>query len=136
MCVNFEVTDARKPVISVRNGCKNGSMTVFKPDGAGKILNDRKTIEKIVEILNTAKGFDIVDENGAYVLDATIGEMRRQAGKVYAAAEVEETGEVISDIKWKKALSQAAQKYEEGTKDFYAEAGREGHAATTMRPRV
>ena len=52
MCVNFEVTDAREPVISVKNACKNRSMAVFKPDGARKVLDDRKAIGKIVEILN------------------------------------------------------------------------------------
>ena len=35
MNVNFEVTDTKRAILSVRKGCGNGSMIVFTPDGKG-----------------------------------------------------------------------------------------------------
>ena len=45
MNVNFEVTDTKRAILSVHEGCGNGSMIVFTPDGKGKIVNDTKCIE-------------------------------------------------------------------------------------------
>ena len=47
MKVNFEVTDTKRAILSVHNGCGIGSMIVFTPDGKGKIVNDKKCIEQV-----------------------------------------------------------------------------------------
>ena len=44
-------------------------MIVFTPDGRGKIINDKKCIEHVQQIMGTTPGFDIVYERGAHVLD-------------------------------------------------------------------
>ena len=37
MNVNFEVTDTKRAILSVHEGCGNGSMIVFTPDGRVKL---------------------------------------------------------------------------------------------------
>ena len=39
MNVNFEVTDTKRAILSLHQGCGNGSMIVLTPDGKGKILS-------------------------------------------------------------------------------------------------
>ena len=41
----FEVTDTKRAILSVHQGCGNGLMIVFTLDGKGKIMNDTKCIE-------------------------------------------------------------------------------------------
>ena len=82
--VNFEVTDTKRAILSVHKGCDTGSMIVFTPDGNGKIVNDKKCIEQVKQIMESAPGFDIVYDRGAYVfyLDvndgAYVNDERRQ----------------------------------------------------------
>ena len=56
MNVNFEVTDTKCAFLSVRKGCGNGSMSVFTPDGRGKIVNDKSCIEQVQEIMEKPQG--------------------------------------------------------------------------------
>ena len=74
MDVNFEVTDTKRAVLSVHEGCGNGSMIVFTPDGRGKIFNDKKCIQQVQQIMETTPGFDIVYDRGAYVLDVDVND--------------------------------------------------------------
>ena len=67
MNVNFEVTDTQRAILSVHKGCGNGSMIVFTPDGKGKIVNDKKCIEHVKQIMESTPGFDIVYDRGANV---------------------------------------------------------------------
>ena len=68
MNVNFEIADTKRAILSVQKGCGNGSMIVFTPDGQGKIVNDKKCIERVKQIMESTPGFDIVYDRGAYVL--------------------------------------------------------------------
>ena len=74
MSVNFEVTDTKRAILSVHTGCGNGSMIVFAPDGRGKIINDKRCIEHVQQIMGTTPGFDIVYDRGAYVLDVDVND--------------------------------------------------------------
>ena len=65
MRVSFEVTDATRPILSVRKGVDIGAMTIFKLCGEGKIIRDAAAIQKITKNLRND-----VYENGAYVLDS------------------------------------------------------------------
>ena len=55
MNVNFEVTDTKRAILSAHNGCGNGSMIVFTPDGRGKIINDTRCIERVQQIMETTQ---------------------------------------------------------------------------------
>ena len=46
-------------------------MTIFKPYGHGRIIQDKKAIQNNTKILDRIQGFDISHENGAYILDMT-----------------------------------------------------------------
>ena len=72
MNVNFEVTDTKCAILSVHKGCGSGSMIVFTPEGKGKIVNDKKCIEQVKQIMDSTPGFDIVYDRGAYVLDVDV----------------------------------------------------------------
>ena len=74
MNVNFEVTDTKHAILPVHEGCGNGSMIVFTPDRRGKIVNGKKSIEQVQQILETTPGFDIVFDRGAYVLDVDVND--------------------------------------------------------------
>ena len=74
MSVNFEVTDTKRAILSVHEGCGNGSMIVFTPDGKGKIANDTKCIEQVKQIMGTTPGFDMVCDRGAYVFDVDVND--------------------------------------------------------------
>ena len=64
MNVNFEVTDTKRAILSVHKGCGNGSMIVFTPDGQGKLVNAKKCIEQMKQIMESTPGFDIVYDRG------------------------------------------------------------------------
>ena len=53
MSVHFEVTDTKRAIMSVHKGCGNGCMIVFNPDGRGKIINDKRCIEHVQQIMET-----------------------------------------------------------------------------------
>ena len=74
MNVNFEVTDTKRAILSVHTGCGNGSVIVFTPDGKGKIVNDKKCIEQVKQIMESTPEFDIVHDRGAYMLDVDIND--------------------------------------------------------------
>ena len=44
-------------------------MTRIKPYGHGRIIQDKEAIQNSTKILDHIQGFDILHENGAYVLD-------------------------------------------------------------------
>ena len=64
MRVNFKVTDATRPILSVKKGADTGAMTNFKPCGEGKTIREATAIQKITQILRHD-----VHGNGAYLLD-------------------------------------------------------------------
>ena len=110
MNVNFEVTDTKRPILSVHRGCGNGSMIVFTPDGKGKIVNDKKRIEQVKQIMGSTPGFDIVYDIGAYVLDVDVND------GLYVINERQQSEHnsgisfpVIRKEYWERALSQAQQ---------------------------
>ena len=74
MNVNCEVTDTKRAILSVHKGCGNGSKIVFTPDGKGKIVNDTKWIDQVIQIMASTPGFDIVYDRGAHVLDADVND--------------------------------------------------------------
>ena len=47
MRVNFEVTDATTPILSVKQGAGSGAMTFFNPYGRGRFIRDAAGIKKI-----------------------------------------------------------------------------------------
>ena len=65
--VNFEVTEATRPIVSVKQGADCGAMTFFKPHGGKRIMRDKEAIQNITKILRFTQGFDIVHENAANV---------------------------------------------------------------------
>ena len=74
MNVIFEVTNTKRAILSVHRGCGNGSMIVFTPDGRSKIVNSKKCIEQVKEIMESTPGFDFVYDKGAYVLDVDVND--------------------------------------------------------------
>ena len=65
--VNFEVTEATRPIVSVKLFADCGAMTFFKPYGGKRIIRDKEAIQNITKILHSTQGFEIVHENGANV---------------------------------------------------------------------
>ena len=107
MNVNFEVTDTKSASLSVHKGCGNVSMIVFTPDGRGKIINDKRRIEHVQQIMDETPGFDIVFDRGAYVLDVDVnggvhvndgGRKSQHSGITFPVARTEQ---------WERASSQA-----------------------------
>ena len=69
MSVNFEVTHATGSMLSVKNCTDSEAITIFKPYDGGRIIKDACAIQNMMTILDDTMGFDIVNENGANVLD-------------------------------------------------------------------
>ena len=76
MNVNFlRSLTQKRATLSVHEGCGNGSMIVFTPDGKGNIVNDTKCIiEHVKQIMASTPGFDIVYDRGAYVFDVDVND--------------------------------------------------------------
>ena len=109
----MNVTDTKRALVFVHKGCGNGSMIVFSSDGKGKIVNGKKCIEQVKQIMESTPGFDIVYDRGAYVLDVDVND------GVYVNDErrqfEHESGisfPVIRKEYWERALSQAQQDHE------------------------
>ena len=49
-------------------------MIMFTPDGSGKIINDKRCIEHVQQVMERTPGFDIVYDRGAYVLDGDVND--------------------------------------------------------------
>ena len=86
---------------------------VFTPDGKAKIVNDKKCIEQVKQIMESTPGFDIVYDRRAYVLDVDVND------GVYVNDERRQFEHdsgicffVIRKEHWERALSQAQQDYE------------------------
>jgi len=73
MHAEFQVTDCTRPVLSVKERRDKMQATVFSP-GLCKIVKDPKAIQQIEEILRRTPGFDIVEEQGAFVLDGELAD--------------------------------------------------------------
>ena len=56
MNVNCEVADTKRAILSVRNCCCNGSMVVFTPDGKSEIVNEKKCIEQVKQMMGSTPG--------------------------------------------------------------------------------
>ena len=113
MNVNFEVTDTKRAILSAHNGCGNGSMIVFTPDGRGKIINDTRCIERVQQIMETTPGFDIVYDRGAYVLDVDVNDgvcLNDERRKFENDSEI--SFPVMRTEYWERALNQAQQDHE------------------------
>ena len=113
MNVNFEVTDAKRAILSVQKGCGNGSMIVFTPAEKGKSVNDNKCNEQVKQIMESIPGFDIVHDRGAYLLDVDVND------GVYVNDEKRQfehdsgtSFPVIRKEYWERALSQVQQDHE------------------------
>jgi hypothetical protein len=76
MKVGFGVTDAKRPILSVKKGAELGSMTIFAPDAAGPgrsmIINDPDAIDEILRVMKRTPGLRIDVENNSYVVDAGV----------------------------------------------------------------
>ena len=74
--IGFEVTDAKRTILSVKQSAAHGAMTIFSPDYTGtkssKIITDKDAIAKIMDILKTTRGVTIECEDNSYVIDATV----------------------------------------------------------------
>ena len=68
MSVDYDVTDTKRAILSVKKGRDRGSVVIFTAPG-GKIINDPKAIEKINQITLADPRLDIIHDKGAYVLD-------------------------------------------------------------------
>ena len=113
MSVKFEVTDSKRAILSVHKGCGNGSMVVFTLDGRGKIINDKRCIEHVQQIVGTTPGFDTVYDRRAYVLDVDVNDgVGVNDGRRKSESDSEITFPVIRTGLWERALSQAQQDYE------------------------
>ena len=113
MNVNFEVTHTKRAFLSVHKACGNGSMIVFTPEGKGKIVNDKKCVEQVKQIMESTPGIDIVYERRAYVLDVDVND------GIYVNNEKQQSEHnsgisfpVIRKEYWERALSQAQQDHE------------------------
>ena len=88
-------------------------MIVFTPDGRGKVVNDKKCIEQVQQIMGTTPGFDIVFHRRAYVLDVCVNngvyvnDERRNFENDFGISFL-----VIRKEYWERALSQAQQDHE------------------------
>ena len=107
MNVNFEVTDTKRVILSVHKGCGNGSMIVFTPNGRGKIINDKRCIEHVQQIMGTTPGFNIVYDRGGYVLDVDVND----GVYVNDGSRKSENSGITFPVErtehWERALSQA-----------------------------
>ena len=88
-------------------------MIVFTSDGMGKIVNDKKCIEQVKQIMESTPGFDIVYDRGVYVLDVDVND------GVYVNDERRQSEHdsgisfpVIRKEYWERALSPARQDHE------------------------
>ena len=88
-------------------------MIVFTPDGKDKIVNDKKYIEQVKQIMESTPGFDVVYDRGAYVLDVDVND------GVYVNDERRQfehdsgiSFPVIRKEYWERALRQAQQDHE------------------------
>ena len=103
MRVNYEVTDATRPLLSVNKGADIGAMTIFKPYGGSKNHpRDAAAIRKIAKILGETEGFNVVHENGPYVLNTKTSQ---RSSERYVQP-------VNSNNKLEGAVSQAAKEHE------------------------
>ena len=61
MSVNFEVTDTQRAILCVHKGCGNDSMILFHSKWKkGTIINDKRCIEHVPQVMETTPGFDNV----------------------------------------------------------------------------
>ena len=102
MRVLVDVTDATRPILSVTKGADTGAMTIFKPRGVGKITRDAATIQESKKILDATEGFNVVHENGAYVLNT---KATQRSSEQYVQP-------VISNNKVQRVMSQEPQEHE------------------------
>ena len=113
MNVNFEVTDTKRAILSVQNGCGNGSVIVFTPDEKGEIVNDTSCIDQVKEIMASTPGFDIVYHRGAYVLDVDVNDgVHVNDERRKFASDSGISFPVIRKECWERALNQAQQDHE------------------------
>ena len=106
MSVNFEVTDTKRAVLSVHKDCGNGSMIVFTSDGRGNIINDKRCIEHVQQVMGTTPGLDTVYDRGACVLDVDVNgvqQLESDSGIAFP---------VIRKEYWERVLSQAQHEHE------------------------
>ena len=72
LAVDFQVTTTGvRPILSVRERVIKHQMVVFSA-GLSKIIKDPNTIRSIQDLLKETPGFNIVEEMGAFVLDADL----------------------------------------------------------------
>ena len=98
--VDFKVTDAPMPIVSVKRGADSGALTSFKLHDGG--TRDAAAIQNIPKILNETEGFNVVHEHGAHVWDT----------KTSQSSSERFVQPVIINSKLEQALSQAAKEYE------------------------
>ena len=113
MNVNFEVTDTKRAILSVHEGCGNRSMIVFTPDGKSKIVNDTKCIDQVKQIMASTPGFDSVYDRGAFVLDVDVDDgvyVNEERRKFESDSGI--SFPVIRKESWERALNQAQQDHE------------------------
>ena len=97
LAVDFQVTKAGvRPILSVRERVVKHQMVAFS-SGMSKIIKDADAIRAIQDILKRTPGFNIVEEGGAFVLDADL--LQPEVAGTIAP--------VIQDVSMDRALKKA-----------------------------
>ena len=81
MKVNLMVTDAPRPILSVKKGADCRAMTVFQVYGGGRIIQDKEAVQTMTMTLDSTHGFDIVHKNGACLFDMPNSQRSREQYK-------------------------------------------------------
>ena len=76
-------------------------MTIFRTYGGRQIIRDAAAIQQFPQLVYDIDGFNIVHENGAYVLDT----------KTNLSSSEQHVQPMISNKKLERALSQAAKEH-------------------------
>jgi hypothetical protein len=127
MKVGFEVTNARRPILSVKKGAELGSMTIFAPDAAGPgksmIINDPDAIDEVLRAMARTPGLRIDVESNSYVIDAGVVPKGNRGTRAWVDPPpvVAPVTDVVSNANVTRALGQAEreQRVDEKVKELH-----------------
>ena len=120
MRVGFEITNAKRPILSVKKGAEHGAMTIFAPDSAGqgksKIIHDKTAIQQILGILGQIEGLEVEVERGSYIINADVVDKNKQKVRddVWAAPP---SRPMLAPVASEKAIARALSKVQKEDKE-------------------